>query len=117
MPAASTPPVVATCDVARRKIAIAYKKFFVSLDVTPVHVSSVPKLLRSGNIHVDVVLIRVRPTGLPGQYTLGVVADYTAALIQSARCVVAEIDDRLPLTGTATPSPSRRVNCHRLLPK
>ena len=69
------------------------------LDVTPVHVSSVPKLLRSGSIHVDVALIRVRPTGLPGQYTLGVVADYTTALIQSARCVVAEIDDRLPLTG------------------
>ena len=69
------------------------------LDITPVHVSTVPKLLRSGCIAVDVALIRVRPTGVHNQYTLGVVADYTAALIQAARCVVAEVDERLPLTG------------------
>jgi acyl-CoA hydrolase len=68
------------------------------LDITPVHVSTVPKLLRSGSIVVDVVLVRVRPTGVPGQYTTGVVADYTTALIQAARCVVAEVDERLPLT-------------------
>jgi acyl-CoA hydrolase len=70
-----------------------------ALDITPVHVSSVPKLLRSGAIHIDVVLIRVRPTALPGQYTLGVIADYTTALIKAARCVIAEIDERLPVTG------------------
>lgn len=68
------------------------------LDVLPVHVSSVSRLLREGGICVDVALIRVRPTGKPGQYTLGVVADYTAALIRAARCVVAEVDERLPLT-------------------
>jgi acyl-CoA hydrolase len=69
------------------------------LDITPVHVSTVPKLLRGGSIAVDVALIRVRPTGVPNQYTVGVVADYTTALIQTARCVVAEVDERLPLTG------------------
>lgn len=69
------------------------------LDLTPVHVSSVPRHLRSGAIHADVALIRVRPTDVPGQYTLGVVADYTTALIRAARCVVAELDERLPLTG------------------
>ncbi len=69
------------------------------LDVTPVHVSNVPGLLRSGAIRVDVALIRARPTRVPGQYTLGVVTDYTAALIKAARCVVAELDGRLPLTG------------------
>jgi acetyl-CoA hydrolase len=68
------------------------------LDITPVHVSSVPAHLRSGAIKVDVALIRVRPTGKPGEYTLGVVADYTSALIKAARCVIAEIDERLPLT-------------------
>lgn len=69
------------------------------LDITPVHVSAMPRLLRSGHIHVDVALIRVRPTGRAGQYTVGVIADYTAALIKAARCVVAELDERLPLTG------------------
>ena len=69
------------------------------LDITPVHASCVPKLLRSGIISVDIALIRVRPTTVPGQYSLGVVADYTTALIEVARCVVAEVDERLPLTG------------------
>jgi acyl-CoA hydrolase len=69
------------------------------LDVMPIHVSSVPRLLRAGLIKVDVALIRVRPTGTPGQYTTGTVADYTAALVRAARCVVAEVDERLPLTG------------------
>ena len=69
------------------------------LDVTPVHVSAVPALLRDGCIAVDVALVRVRPTGVAGQYSLGVVCDYTAALIETARCVIGELDERLPLTG------------------
>lgn len=69
------------------------------LDVIPVHVAFVPRLLRERLIKVDVALIRVRPTGVPNQYTVGAVADYTAALIETARCVVAEVDERLPLTG------------------
>jgi acyl-CoA hydrolase len=68
------------------------------LDITPVHVSAVPKLLRSRAIPVDVALIRVRPTGKAGQYSVGMVADYTSALIEAARCVVAEVDERLPIT-------------------
>ncbi|CAN1497561.1 ACH1 Acetyl-CoA hydrolase [Rhabdaerophilaceae bacterium] len=69
------------------------------LDITPVHVSSVPALLRAGAILADVVLLRVRPTGQAGQYSLGVVCDYTAALIEKARCVIGEVDERLPMTG------------------
>lgn len=70
-----------------------------ALDIIPAPVSTAPKLLRDRTIRVDVVLIRVRPTGVPGQFTLGVIADYTTALIQAARYVIAEIDERLPLTG------------------
>jgi acyl-CoA hydrolase len=69
------------------------------LDIIPVHVAFVPRLLREGLIKADIALIRVRPTGVPGQFTVGPVADYTSALIQAARCVVAELDERLPLTG------------------
>jgi acyl-CoA hydrolase len=70
-----------------------------AVDITPVHVSTIPSLVRSRIILVDVALIRVRPTGKPGQYTLGVVADYVGALIETARIVIAEVDERLPLTG------------------
>ncbi len=69
------------------------------LDVMPVHVSQVPRLLRDGAIKVDVALIRVRPADQAGFVSVGVVADYTRALIDAARLVVAEVDERMPLTG------------------
>jgi acyl-CoA hydrolase len=69
------------------------------LDIIPAHVSAVPGLLRSGAIKVDVALIRARAHPQAGYVTTGVVADFTQAMIESAGCVVAELDDRLPLTG------------------
>ena len=53
-------------------------------DIVPCRVSSVPSLLRSGDLRVDVVLIQVKllPTG---GFTLGVIADSTQALIHGAR--------------------------------
>jgi acyl-CoA hydrolase len=69
------------------------------LDIIPTHVSTIPGLLRSGAIRVDVALLRVRPHPVSGCVTTGVIADYTQALIAAARCVIAEVDERLPITG------------------
>lgn len=69
------------------------------LDIIPAHVSAIPSLLRSGAIRVDVALLRVRPHLRPGYVTTGVISDYTQALVAAARCVVAQVDERLPLTG------------------
>jgi len=64
-------------------------------DIVPCHVSSIPGLLRSGELHVDVALIQVKP--LPGGgFTLGVIADFTQALIQQARVVIALVNPSLP---------------------
>ena len=68
------------------------------LDIIPAYVSAVPGLIRSGVIKVDVVLLRVRPHPKPGYFTVGVMADFLPAMVQAARCVIAEIDDRLPMT-------------------
>ena len=68
------------------------------LDVIPCHVSSVPALLRTRAIRVDVALVQVRRHPQRGCYTLGVIADYTQALIRHARLVVAQVNDALPLT-------------------
>ena len=66
-------------------------------DIVPSHVSSLPGLLRSGALHVDVALIQVKP--LPGgDFTLGVIADYTQALIQRSRVVIALVNPALPVT-------------------
>jgi acyl-CoA hydrolase len=69
------------------------------LDIIPAYVSTIPRLLRSGAIRVDVALLRVRPHPQQGYVTTGVVADYTQALVAAARCVIAEVDERLPITG------------------
>ena len=68
------------------------------LDIVPAYVSAVPALIRSRAIRVDVVLLRVRPHPKPGFYTVGVMADFIPAMVQAARCVVAEVDERLPIT-------------------
>ena len=68
------------------------------LDIVPAHVSAVPSLLRSRAIRVDVLLLRLRPHTRPGFFTAGVMVDFLPALLQAARCVIAEIDERLPVT-------------------
>ena len=67
------------------------------LDIVPAHVSTVPALLRSGHIRVDVALIQVRRHPAGG-YTLGVIADYTQALVRRARVVIAEMNENIPVT-------------------
>ncbi len=67
-------------------------------DIVPAYVSTVPGLIRSRAIRVDVLLLRVRPHPKLGLFTAGVMADFLPAMVQAARCVIAEIDERLPIT-------------------
>jgi acyl-CoA hydrolase len=59
----------------------------------------VPALIRSGVIRIDVALVQVRRHPVHDGYTLGVIADYTQAMIRHARLVIAQINDALPVTG------------------
>jgi acyl-CoA hydrolase len=68
------------------------------LAVLPVHIGSVPSLIRDGRLHVDVVLVQVSPSDEAGRHSLGLVADYQQAAIAGARCTIAEINDRVPFT-------------------
>lgn len=65
-------------------------------EIVPCHVSTVPSLLRSGQLRADVVLVQVRPLST-GDFTLGVISDYTQALIRQARLVIALVNPALPL--------------------
>ena len=67
-------------------------------DIVPCHVSAVPALVRSGAIRVDVLLLRAKPHPKRGYFTVGVMADFVPALVAAARCVIAEVDERLPVT-------------------
>ena len=67
-------------------------------EIFPCHVSGIPRLLREGHLKLDVALIQVKP--LPsGGFTLGVIADFTQAMIQRARSVIALVNPALPATG------------------
>jgi acyl-CoA hydrolase len=66
--------------------------------VVPAHVSAVPGLIAKRRLPVDVALIRVRPAVERGYLSLGVMVDFVHEMVQSARLVIAELDERMPLT-------------------
>lgn len=66
-------------------------------EILPCHVSAIPRLLRGGELRLDVLLVQVRP--LPdGSYTLGLISDFTGAMAQAARVVIALLNPALPVT-------------------
>ncbi|MEJ8848191.1 acetyl-CoA hydrolase/transferase family protein [Variovorax rhizosphaerae] len=64
-------------------------------EIFPAHLSALPRLFRSGDLRVDVCLVQVRPLA-DGQFTLGVICDFTQAMLQKARLVVALLNPALP---------------------
>ncbi|MDQ8728221.1 acetyl-CoA hydrolase/transferase C-terminal domain-containing protein [Bradyrhizobium sp. LHD-71] len=68
------------------------------LDIIPAHVSSIAALIAADKVPIDIALLRVRPHPTPGYFTVGVMCDYTQAMVKAARVVVAELDMRLPVT-------------------
>jgi acyl-CoA hydrolase len=68
------------------------------LDVMPVHLGSLPLLLTSGVIPVDVVLCQLSTADDNGRHSFGLVADYLPAAIAGARTTIAEVNPRVPYT-------------------
>ena len=64
-------------------------------EVYPGHVSQIPGLLRGGALPLDVVLIQVAPLDRD-TYSLGVISDFTQAMISRARVVIALLNPALP---------------------
>lgn len=73
------------------------------LDVLPLHMTTVDARMRSGALRVDVVLIQVRRTSRPGEYSLGLASDYIRGAVARARVVIAEANDQVPATVCAEP--------------
>jgi len=61
------------------------------LDILAAHYSDLP-----GILHPDVVFLSLPPARPDGTFGLGLGADYVATLIDSARVVIAEINDQVP---------------------
>jgi acyl-CoA hydrolase/GNAT superfamily N-acetyltransferase len=65
-------------------------------DYTPIYLSDVPQLFRSGRTPIDVALIQVSPPGEHGFCSLGIAVDIVKAAAASAHTVVAQVNPRMP---------------------
>lgn len=66
-----------------------------ALDILPVHYSDLPGVLAG---RVDVLLLQLAEHPVDGRLSLSCASDYVAALAQSARLVVAEVNRQAPFT-------------------
>ncbi len=67
-------------------------------DYTPVFLSDIPKLFRTGRIHIDTALITVSPPDRHGYTSLGISVDLTKTAAECADYVVAEVNPNMPRT-------------------
>jgi acyl-CoA hydrolase len=67
-------------------------------DFMPVFLSDIPSLFETGLIPIDVALLQLSPPDRHGYCTLGTSVDAALAAAQSAKLVVAEINEQMPRT-------------------
>jgi len=65
-------------------------------DYTPVFLSEIPALFKSGQVPIDVALIQVSPPDKHGFCSYGVSTDIVKSASESASKVIAEINSRMP---------------------
>ena len=68
------------------------------LEILPVPYSRLGALIRGGGIGCDVAMIQVSPANSRGEHSLGLAADYLIPAIETARAVIAEVNEQVPWT-------------------
>lgn len=90
-------------------------------DYTPIFLSEIPALIRSGRIGIDVAIVSVSPPDAQGMCTLGTHVDIAPAAIDAARLVIAQVNPRMPRTCGPCRLPVDRfhamVECDEPLPE
>jgi acyl-CoA hydrolase/GNAT superfamily N-acetyltransferase len=67
-------------------------------DYTPMLLSDVPRLFKTGQKHLDTALLQVTPPDKKGMCSLGINVDITKAVAESADKLVVEINPNMPRT-------------------
>lgn len=67
-------------------------------DYTPIFLSDIPQLFRSGKLPVDVALIQVTPPNEQGMCSLGISVDITKGAAENAGLVIAQVNPQMPWT-------------------
>lgn len=67
-------------------------------DAIPIHLSHIPSLFRDDQLPLDVAIVHLAPPNDDGFCSLGIECATTRVVIEKARTVVAQINDRMPFT-------------------
>ncbi len=67
-------------------------------DFMPIFLADIPRLFTSGRVQLDVAIVQLSPPDRQGFCTLGTSVDTAKAAADSARIVIAEINDQMPRT-------------------
>jgi acyl-CoA hydrolase/RimJ/RimL family protein N-acetyltransferase len=67
-------------------------------DYTPIMLSDIPELFRQKRMPLDVALIQISPPDRYGYSSLGISVDITKAASESADIVIAQINEKMPIT-------------------
>ena len=78
-------------------------------DFMPIFLSDIPALFRSGGVRLDVALLQVSPPDMHGCCTLGTSVDTAKAAADSARVIIAEINEQMPRSHGNTVVPFDRI--------
>lgn len=68
------------------------------LDILPCHYSEFPHMIRSGSLRIDVLLLQLAPADEQGRYSLGLAHEYLLPALETARVVIAEVNQSCPWT-------------------
>lgn len=80
-----------TASGAHRKLADAGV-----LDILPCHYSHLPRMMREGQLPIDVVMLQVSPPDAQGRYSLGLAHEYLLAALDVARVVIVQVHPDVP---------------------
>jgi len=67
-------------------------------DYTPIFLSDIPNLFKSGQLPLDVALIHVTPPDSRGMCSLGISVDIVKSAAENAAMVIAQVNPRMPRT-------------------
>ncbi len=67
-------------------------------DYTPIMLSDIPHLFRHKRMPLDVAMIQISPPDRNGYSSLGISVDITKSAAESADIVIAQVNERMPIT-------------------
>lgn len=79
-------------------------------DYTPIFLSEIPMLFKSGRIPLDVALIQTSPPDKNGYLSLGISIDIVKSAVENSLLVIAEVNENMPRTLGDSVIPIDRVD-------